>query len=541
MQVMKRAQISALSLVLVAASFHVASGQAVPYRGLWIGDINLTRVNEVTAAYDENNTLISPDPKVPTPTSDSAQLRLILHVNGAGQVSLLKDVAVLNRAADAGGVAQSDSDVSLVTDERLYGEYPPQPALRVASALFDFCDSRATEALDAVVSNAAVAAAAAVEGNANLAAATKAALSNATPVVAHANVADAFYHFITESFKGTSVTAIAQAADPASVVQSALIAASNLQSSCSFYPDSRGVDMINAVVAAVSRAGTGLSARVQAAQNAAASYADVNATYQQFIAGKSFGDMIAAAAASAATGATNSGATVASLRIAVNSNAVVNSVSAEAVILQANNNAYSDTRASTAVEIVLTAVINAAMAARTNIAATQSSIKTAAEQAGRSALASDVARYPISIQIPTIDYTSFVSSPTGFLRSAGLAATNAAKAARDERTSNALWTRQSLLNKAILAASAALRGPLSGSGPRGAHGVAAIGRVRARAGRSEADLGHQERDECFASRRSGSERRNLSAGELSHQSIPASPSSGPYDRVRYSTPPATFV
>ena len=48
-------------------------------------------------ALDKNNVPIAPDPNVPTPTADRAHLRLILHVNGAGQVSLLRDVAVLNR------------------------------------------------------------------------------------------------------------------------------------------------------------------------------------------------------------------------------------------------------------------------------------------------------------------------------------------------------------------------------------------------------------------------------------------------------------
>src|SRR5438552_3794244 len=73
-------------------STHAASN---PYRGLWVGDVTLKYVTEVSVPLDKHNVPIAPDPKVPTPTSDEANLRLILHVNGAGQVNLLKEVAVL--------------------------------------------------------------------------------------------------------------------------------------------------------------------------------------------------------------------------------------------------------------------------------------------------------------------------------------------------------------------------------------------------------------------------------------------------------------
>ena len=44
-----------------------------------------------------------------------------------------------------------NNDVSLVTDPRLYPVFPPQSAIRYASAVFDFGDAKATEALDAMV------------------------------------------------------------------------------------------------------------------------------------------------------------------------------------------------------------------------------------------------------------------------------------------------------------------------------------------------------------------------------------------------------
>ena len=71
--------------------------QASPFRGLWVGSAALDAVNEVTIPLDANNVPIAPDPEVPTPTFDRADLRLLIHVNGAGQASLLKDAAILNR------------------------------------------------------------------------------------------------------------------------------------------------------------------------------------------------------------------------------------------------------------------------------------------------------------------------------------------------------------------------------------------------------------------------------------------------------------
>lgn len=71
--------------------------QASPFRGLWVGSAALNAVNEVSIPLDAANVPVAPDPEVPTPTFDRADLRLLIHVNGAGQAFLLKDVAILNR------------------------------------------------------------------------------------------------------------------------------------------------------------------------------------------------------------------------------------------------------------------------------------------------------------------------------------------------------------------------------------------------------------------------------------------------------------
>ena len=63
-------------------------GQASPYRGLWVGTASLNAVNEVSIPLDESNVPIAPDPRVPTAAFDQLDIRLILHINGAGQAEV---------------------------------------------------------------------------------------------------------------------------------------------------------------------------------------------------------------------------------------------------------------------------------------------------------------------------------------------------------------------------------------------------------------------------------------------------------------------
>lgn len=148
--------------------------------GLWVGEVKLNRVNEVPVPIDAAGNPIAPKPEVTTPTKDTAYLRLILHVDGGGQVRLLKSVAVINKnqagaptnnpaapvgldnipPATVGAVAESN--IVLVTDATLFPNYPGV-AVRVASASFDFSDLNAMNAVRAVApkANAAATAAAA--------------------------------------------------------------------------------------------------------------------------------------------------------------------------------------------------------------------------------------------------------------------------------------------------------------------------------------------------------------------------------------------
>jgi hypothetical protein len=467
-----------LGVLLLAACWCLAplaaNGQTTPFRGLWVGEVRLNYATEVTVGLDENNVAVAPDPKVPTPTKDQANLRLILHVNGAGQVSLLKDVAILNRRSATNDVL-SESDIALVTDERLYGQFPPQPAIRHASAVFDFGDSLATDALTEVMNRAAEAAGALVfSDSSNLSvsanrvaledAAAGAALSAAQPVVDSADVAAAFAQFLLgTNFNSAKVTAIAQAANPTNAAQSALAAATNLQNG-SFYGDSRAVEMIQSVLGALCTAGTNEATRIKVAQNTASAFADVANNYHRFIGGKLFGDMMLAAAVTAANAATNAGTSIETIRALVNGNTTVMQARSNALALRVTT--YTDTRAPDAVELTLEAIIAAAAAALPANPLERSMIQLAGEQAGRGVLSSNVIRYPVAAETPTLEYTDFVRGTGAFQttaenaqfeKSAEIAARAAAQGAISEKRNNSLFLEASIKNAAKVAAAEALR------------------------------------------------------------------------------------
>jgi len=432
-------------------------GQANAYRGLWVGSATLRAVNEVSIPLDENNIPVAPDPRVPTATADQADIRIIIHVNGAGQASLLKDVAILNREDTATNSTLAsgqavESDLALVTDPRIYSSFPPQPAVRIASAAFDFGDIDATHALDELVNTAAVMAAH-FATNSSLAVGTQAervqaqnsAVALITPVLnTSANNADAekaFSDFLLV-FNASAVNAIA--ANPSDPIVNSLMTNAVAIRDRSFYHDPRPVDMVNGVVAAVTNAA--LTNRVAAAHKTASSYADTLNLYQRFISGKVFGEMITAAALKAGESASVPGATQASVLAAIRG--IPESVAAISGALSAKVNAYSDTRSSDAVDAVLAGMAAAAIAA---LPAPEVDIAEQAESAGRTVLAEMVARYPLPPRTPTEDYNAFVQSDD-FDEAAALIAEAAAEAAIEERASNALYTYTSIENAARLAA-----------------------------------------------------------------------------------------
>ena len=286
------------SLVLAAAGWSLQMplpGQLPDSHGLWVGEVVLGEVNEVTVPLDENNVPRAPDPSRVTPTSDAANLRLILHVDAAGRVRLLKHVAILAHKA---GIQESESDLALITDERLYGTFPPQPATRISSVAFDFGDPKATAAVNEVAGRAATAAAAAAAlSGATVESVATAARLAAQPVVAEADASGAFFRFRRDHLDAADVRAIANGGSSAA----ARVAAEALRDG-SFYHDTRGLEMIEAIETALAMlpAGATQAEREQMALNTAAAFAESAAAYDRFLAGEDVGDMIAAAARTAA-------------------------------------------------------------------------------------------------------------------------------------------------------------------------------------------------------------------------------------------------
>lgn len=444
--------------------------QSSPYSGLWVGAATLNAVNEVAVPLDENNVPVAPDPRVPTPTFDHASLRLLLHVNGAGQVFLLKDVAVLNRALVDGqenanlGTA-SQGDVALVTDPRLYAEFPPQPALRIAAAAFDFGDARASEALDVLAAQAARDAttfvmqpALQLETQAQRVQARNDALAALTPALAEtaarADVAAAFEQFLTE-FNTAVLEAIA--ADPAGPEVTDFTGRAQTLRDRSFYQDTRALEMVAAVVAAVEAArGAGpfeLAAVELAARNTASSFADVENLYQRFIAGGIFADMLSAAAEAAPAAAKAPGATTNGVVTALRALPAAAEAIAEALRIKVQR--YDDRRGEQAIDTVLTAI---AAAALDNAALPEAGLRLICAEAGRAALAQRVARYPLPAAAPTLDYNAFVQAPA-FDAAVAPAASAAVGAAIDKRAGDPLYTEASVYGAALVAATEALRTP----------------------------------------------------------------------------------
>lgn len=466
------------------ASIHASLASAGPYSGLWVGQVTLNRVNQVVVSLDAGNNPVAQDPNLASPASDAAHLRLILHVNGAGQVSLLKDVAVLNRVTgggqtniinllEAGSVIdagtpllRAESDYALVTEERLYPEFPAQSAVRYASAVFDFGDSIATEALDAVLAAAATNAAQSVidstanfstsagrvaaENTAEAAALDSGNPGNAQRVVDNADVAADFANYLVASLGRGLVSDIATGEDNGSA---ALAEAESLRDQ-SFYWDTRAVELITTLTHLAASTNLTDEEKISRGQNIAASFADSSDDYQRFIAGKLFGDMLLSGAEEAAAAAVAANASAGSIRTAVRQNPTVLEATAEALRLK--NAQYEDSRTTNAVNAVLEAIIGEAASALPAAAADEPDIRAAAEQAGRTALEDDVARVAIPPRLPTGDYNEFVRSDA-FQESAVAAAEAAAEGAVFERANNALYTDQSIVNAARLAAFSALR------------------------------------------------------------------------------------
>lgn len=455
---MKFHHVKNVFLLLALMGFMAGESRAgsSPYRGLWVGEATMNFVNEVSIPLDEDNVPRASDPLVATPTADQASLRLILHVNGAGQTSLLKEVAIVNRTTSGEG---SESDLALITEESFYVGLEPQVAVRIASATFDFGDSQTTTALDAVVDaivndvTNAVFTATSVQFASD---ATRDALivtvaGNAQvlgdSIIDKADVTPAFDQFLQTYWDANTVDEIAT--NPVSPKVSTAQTQAAILEAGSFYGDRRASEMIPAVQLAAAAAATPAE-KMKAAQSWTAAFADVADLYHRFIAGQVFGTMIKDAASAAAQAASTNGATLVVVRASVDTIGAV--VAAETDALNASVSAYRDERSTAAIDLVLTAMVTTAVNTTGSVAFVQATV----EQAGWDTLSDVVPRYPVSPQIPTPGYDEFIVSDD-FLASAERAAEAAAQAAVEERRDNSLYTSASLLGAAKVAAVNALR------------------------------------------------------------------------------------
>jgi hypothetical protein len=291
---------------------------AVPTAGLWAGEIVLDRVNEVTVGINSQNIPQAPDPLVATPVKSAAHLRIVLHVDAAGQVRLLKNVALVDKSTN------NTPDLALITDESLYGNFP-SGGKRLSAVAFDFGDNNANDLLERIATVAAQTAAS--NGNA---------LTAANALAAKADVQASYTAFVggssfrTATLKAALVAKIGAitvvtnaagslaAANTAVATDSLVIGIRNTANSlaaAALFPDARYVGAVDAISqaaaqAAADTAGAGLTnlvginatnAALLALTNALNATPIVSAGYTAFIGGSSF----ASAAALAASAASN--------------------------------------------------------------------------------------------------------------------------------------------------------------------------------------------------------------------------------------------
>lgn len=152
-----------LAILSLTATVAVANTATSPAAGLWVGEVVLRNVNETVSGVNAANQVVSPDPSVTTPAYTPARLRIILHVDAAGKVRLLKGVAMV--ATNVSSVTSAptnfaaSSGLILLSDPNLYAQYGNLPGQRLTAVGYDFGDGPAAQnALQAVATAAATAA-----------------------------------------------------------------------------------------------------------------------------------------------------------------------------------------------------------------------------------------------------------------------------------------------------------------------------------------------------------------------------------------------
>lgn len=445
-----------------------------PSQGLWVGEVSLNAVNEATGAVGDSNTYEFSNPEIPTPTSDTAFLRLILHVNGAGQVSLLKSAAIVERETFADG----STDILLITDPSLYPQYPGI-AKRIASAFYDFGDQQAVTAvqtlIDSSTANAVTRVIAATGGSQSVIEA--AVLADLQGVVNGANVNSAYLNrgtgassFITNSFfSEADVDTIANEVarlihiaaktpadfaynvtgdaynpfptDPLGGNFAAVVATARALRNSSFYKDTRGLEAIAGVVVAAANAAaaevstaplaTKQSSARLAAQEARHNAADVTQAYNRFLASASYKGMktvipnpAVAAALDARGRGKNQLETIVEVKNALLLETTVGNALTEAVTLKSAS-LWSDNRAENAANYIINSAADAA-ATQVFVSTDAPALKQAIEDALATAYMA-IKSAPVFAGAPSSQYAGFVTDA-----SYQAAAATAAKTATSE-------------------------------------------------------------------------------------------------------------
>lgn len=101
-----------LIMLIMAGLVFPAAALAGPYSGLWISEIEIDKVNEVASKVDADT---------PRPVANTFDLRLLIHVDAAGQVRLLRDVTVMQKrvSVEENGETQERAVRVLITDDAL--------------------------------------------------------------------------------------------------------------------------------------------------------------------------------------------------------------------------------------------------------------------------------------------------------------------------------------------------------------------------------------------------------------------------------------
>lgn len=469
MHLFRNAPIFAHAVFLLSA---ITSQAGHPSQGLWVGEVALNAVNEATGAVGDSNTYEFTDPQLVTPTSDTAFLRLIIHVNGAGQASLLKSVAIVESDA----LADGSTEILLITDPKLYPQFPGI-AKRIASASFDFGDQQAVTAVQTLIDNATNSAVTKVVAASGGTPATIEAqvLTELQSVVDGANVNSAYLDrgtgassFITtDFFSEADVHTIADEvaslihtgtktpadfnydpatdayapfpADPLGGNFAAVFALAKTLRDSSFYSDTRGIDAVVGVVTAAAAATASIDATSdlttkQSAARTAAAYARHNAAdttqaYNRFLAGTTYNAMkpaIAPVAVAAALDAEERGRNEAQITSEVfdallQETPIASALTAAVTIKSAS--LWSDTRAEDAVNGILQSV--AAAAAAQVIASTDPTALLAVVNTTTTEAFDAVKAAPVFSSAPSQEYTNFVAG-TSYQAAAETAARTAA-------------------------------------------------------------------------------------------------------------------